>query len=272
MSVRSGRPLLTAVLFVAAATLLCFGVASPAIFDVVPMELVGLLVPIAQLTPLLVAAVFFSVTRQGTFATVFALRWGRSWSAVGAGLAVVIAISMAQLGAGLASGHKFSAPDGVVIAALMVPVLLVLQSAFAIGEELGWRGWLVTQLRHKPFWVLGAISSAAWAVWHLPALPLVVGDGGWEYGAAYLLAIASWAPFMVALRLWSGSVWPAVIVHGALNSLRVFVTQSIASGEGINWLAEIIGAVLWLVAAWVLHSRIRPRDTRVSRVVPVSAP
>ena len=60
--------------------------------------------------------------------------------------------------------------------------------------------------------------------------------------AAYLLAIASWAPFMVALRLWSGSVWPAVIVHGALNSIRVFLTQSIAVSDGINWTVEIAGA------------------------------
>lgn len=68
-----------------------------------------------------------------------------------------------------------------------------------------------------------------------------------------MLAIASWAPFMVALRLWTGSVWPAVIAHGALNSIRVFLTQSIAVNSGINWTSEIIAAVLWVVAGIALY-------------------
>ena len=62
-----------------------------------------------------------------------------------------------------------------------------------------------------------------------------------------------------------------MIVHGALNSVRVFLTQSIASGEGVNWLVELAGCVLWLAAAAVLHWRIRSRDARRSEHAPVSA-
>ncbi|MGO3757900.1 MAG: CPBP family glutamic-type intramembrane protease [Agrococcus casei] len=271
MHTRPAHPLRTTAIFVAAATLLCFGIASPVVFGALPEEFAGLIVPVAQLTPLLTALVLFFVLRSGRLSDVFALRWGRSWSGVGVSLAAVVAIGLLQLGAGLATGHTLSSPDAVLIAAAAVPVLLVMQSVFAVGEELGWRGWLVTQLREKPFWLIAGVSAAAWVIWHLPALPLIVGDGGWEPGAAYLLAIASWAPFMVALRLWSGSVWPAVIVHGALNSVRVFLTQSIASGEGVNWLVELAGCVLWRAAAAVLHSRIRSRDARRSEHAPVSA-
>lgn len=249
------KPLPLIILYVATATALCFLVASPAIFGAVSEEYVGLIVPAAQLTPLLTAAVFFFALRQRGFASEFALRWGRSWSAIGLGLAAVVVVGLVQLGAGLASGFTFADTNAIVLAAVTVPVLLVMQSVFAIGEEFGWRGWMLTQLRAMPFWSTAAVAAVAWVLWHLPALPLIVGDGGWQFGTAYLLAIASWAPFMVALRNWSGSVWPAVIVHGALNSIRVFLTQSIARGEGVNWLVEAVGWALWIAAAWLLHSR-----------------
>lgn len=265
MNTPSARPLLVVASYVVIATLLCLALASPAIFGGLPEESAVLVVPAAQLTPLLTALVFFWALRPGRFAAVFALRWGKAWRAIGAGLGVLVAIALAQLGMGLLSGFTASAPDAVVLAALSLPVVFVMQCVFAVGEELGWRGWLVTQLRQQPFWLMASISAAAWVVWHLPALPLIVGDGGWEPGAAYLLAIASWAPFLVALRLWSGSVWPAVIVHGALNSVRVFLTQSIASGDGVNWAVEITGAVLWLVAAAALRSRVRRVSTDAAR-------
>ncbi len=257
MTTPPARPSLIVASHASIATLLCLAVAAPAVFGEMSEEMSPLLVPAAQLTPFLTALGLFFIFRPGRFATVFALRWGSSWRAIGVGLGVVIAIGLVQLGIGLLSGFTPAAGDAVTLAALAVPVVLVLQCVFAIGEELGWRGWLVTQLREKPFWLIASVASAAWVAWHLPALPLIVGDGGWEPGAAYLLAIASWAPFLVALRLWSDSVWPAVVVHGALNSIRVFLTQSIASGEGVNWIVEFAGAALWLVAAAALHSRAR---------------
>lgn len=250
-TIESGQPrrFREALIFVAFATVLCFAVASPAIFDLAPDELIGLLVPAAQLTPFIAALVLFGVVKPGAFAQQFALGWGRSWRAIAIGLAAVVAIGFAQLGAGLATGFEAASSAAVLLALAAVPVFWVLQTLFAIGEELGWRGWLISRLRGWGFWAIAAISATAWMVWHLPAVPLIVGDAGAEFGIAYLLAIGSWAPFMVALRLMSGSVWPAVIVHGALNSIRVFLTQSVASSEGVNWLVEALGWVLWLGAA-----------------------
>lgn len=43
-----------------------------------------------------------------------------------------------------------------------------------------------------------------------------------------------------------------MIVRGALNSIRVYLTQSIASGDGVNWLGEAGGGGRWWLAAAVL--------------------
>ncbi|WP_293694570.1 type II CAAX endopeptidase family protein [uncultured Agrococcus sp.] len=255
---RHSRRPLEAAIFVVLATLLCFGAAAPAIFGALPDEMIGVLVPAAQLTPFLAALVMFAVVRPGGFFRQFALGWGRSWRAIGLGIAVVAVAGLAQLAAGVLTGFEFAALDAILLAFVAVPVFWVLQGIFAIGEELGWRGWLISRLRGFGFWTIAMLSAIAWMVWHLPAIPLIVGDGGFEVGLAYLLAIGSWAPFMVALRLLSGSVWPAIIVHGALNSVRVFLTQSIASGGGVNWVVEAVGWVLWLgAAALVWHFALR---------------
>ncbi|WP_449278480.1 CPBP family intramembrane glutamic endopeptidase [Leucobacter sp. GX24907] len=257
------RHAIESTIFVLLATALCFGVAAPAIFGGTPEELLGVLVPAAQLTPLIAAVIVFAAVRPGRFAEQFALRWGRSWRALGVGIATLVVIGLVQLGSGLATGHETTTGTAILTAALAVPILWVMQSVFAIGEEFGWRGWLVSRLRGLGFWPLAACSAVAWMVWHLPAIPLIIGDGGAETGMAYLLSIGSWAPFMVALRLWSGSVWPAVIVHGALNSIRVFLTQSIASGDGVNWAAEAVGWILWLAAAaLVWRFALRGADAR----------
>lgn len=254
----SPRSLVEIPLYVALATLLCFAAASPAIFSALPDELLGVLVPAAQLTPFLAAFMMFVILRPGGFAKWFALGWGRSWRPLGAGVGALVVIGLVQLGTGLASGFEFAPVDAILLAVAVVPVFWLLQSLFAIGEEFGWRGWLISRMCGYGFWTVAAVSALAWMVWHLPAIPLIVSDGDVEVGVAYLLAIGSWAPFMVALRLWSGSVWPAVIVHGALNSVRVFLTQSIASGSGVNWFVEGIGWALWIGAA-VLVWRLVPR-------------
>lgn len=263
------RPLVTSAWYVVVATLVCLAVASPVLFDVLPADAAGLVVPIAQLTPFATALGYFLARRRAGFGSTFAVQWGRSWRAIGVGLGVVAAIGLLQLGASLLTGAEVQTADQITFAAVAVLPVFAMQCLFAVGEELGWRGWLVTQLEHRPFWQIAGSSSLAWVLWHLPALPLIVGDGGWEPGAAYLLAIATWAPFLVALRVWSGSVWPAVFVHGALNSIRVFLTQSITEVDGVNWVVEIAGCALWLVAAAVLSSRIRrARSETRSRTSP----
>lgn len=249
-------PALEIPLYVVLATALCFVVASPALLDLVAVEFVGLVVVAAQTTPLIAALIFFALRRPGRFRDVFALGWGRSWPVLGIGLAVVVGAAVVQLGVGLWLGWELRAGEMIASAAVAVLPLLVVQSVFAIGEEWGWRGWLATRMERLGFWVAAAIGAAAWVVWHLPAVPLIVGDATWEFGAAYLLGIASWTPLMLWLRWASGSVWPAVVVHGAINSLRVFVLQSLAdSGGGINWVVEAVGWAVWLGAAWLLARR-----------------
>lgn len=254
-SVAPARPSRGEILaYIAVACALCWAVAAPALLGAVQADITPALVPLAQLTPVLATVPFFLRRRPGRPRDLLALRWNRSgrWALVG--IALLAAIGGLQLALGLALGWELRAADLVQSAAVAVIPVLALQAVFAIGEETGWRGWLVSRTRHLGFPAMAVISSVAWTVWHIPALALLP-QGAIAESAAYLLGIAAMAPFLVALRLASGSVWPAVFVHGAINSMRVFLLQSVADSHGIDWIVEAAGWALWIIAAALLARR-----------------
>ena len=102
----------------------------------------------------------------------------------------------------------------------------------ALGEEIGWRGFLYPQLKEKfgrkKGWLLG---GAIWGAWHWPLIWLI----GYEYGAAtgneagYLgfpiVGMLLFCVITVGLGILhdylyekSESIWVPAIFHGAFNA------------------------------------------------------
>ena len=88
-----------------------------------------------------------------------------------------------------------------------------------LGEEFGWRGYLQPKLlplgERKMYLLVGVI----WGVWHWPVIWM-----GFNYPGHPLLGslVMVWFTFIIGTffgwaALRAGSVWPAVIGHGALN-------------------------------------------------------
>lgn len=240
--------------YIALACALCWLVIAPAMLGFIDADVAPALVPLAQLTPSVAALVLLRLLRPGRARDLLALRWNHAgrWAMVGVG--VLALIGAAQLSCGLLLGWAPRPQHAILTAAAVVVPLLLVQAVFAIGEEVGWRGWLVSRTRHLGFPAAATVSAVAWTLWHLPAVTLLPDPVSAE-AAAYLLGIASWAPFLVALRLVSGSVWPPVLVHGAINSVRVFLLQSVADPGGVDWRVEALGWSLWLLAAVMLARR-----------------
>ncbi|MFC7375028.1 MULTISPECIES: type II CAAX prenyl endopeptidase Rce1 family protein [unclassified Brachybacterium] len=241
-------------LFMAVATAATVALSIPFASGVLPEAAVGVIVPLAQLFPLIAALL---VRRRGE-------RWWRSlalavpsWRALGiAALAAVAAFTVVPL-ARVLIGFGAGAPpmaDGPPLAGLVaaVPAVFVMQAAFAIGEEAGWRGWLHRELAPLGFWAMSLSVGVMWAVWHLP---IVVAFGFSPREAiAYLGTIVAVAPLLSALREISGTVWAAVIGHGLLNSLRVGIEQNVLGplGPGLGWLLDVASWALWLAVAWMV--------------------
>lgn len=95
-----------------------------------------------------------------------------------------------------------------------------------MGEEFGWRGYLLPQLMEitstrRAMLITGAI----WGPWHAPLIAM-----GYEYGFGYpfapwlgivLFTFVTMALGVVLgwLAIRGGSVWPAAVGHGAFNAI-----------------------------------------------------
>lgn len=110
----------------------------------------------------------------------------------------------------------------------IVPSFIFLTLAAGIGEEYGWRGFLLPRLqtRHNAL-VSGLIVGVAWATWHVPMF-FIEGTSQYEQRLAGgpLPAILGYAVFVIVQSVqftWlfnntRGSVLLAAVFHGASNA------------------------------------------------------
>ena len=120
----------------------------------------------------------------------------------------------------------------LVTAAASLTYAPLLNMFLALGEELGWRGFLYPQLKarfgEKSGRILGGVI---WGAWHWPLIWLI----GYEYGAATgnragyfgapvvgMLLFCVITAGMGILHDWlyerSGSIWVPSLFHGAINA------------------------------------------------------
>jgi membrane protease YdiL (CAAX protease family) len=108
---------------------------------------------------------------------------------------------------------------------LMIPMLATLgvigSIANALGEEIGWRGFLLPRLTGQFGFTVGClVSGLIWAAWHYPGLLWSDYNAGTNPAYAltcFTLMVIGNAFIMGWLRLKSGSLWPCAMLHGSHN-------------------------------------------------------
>jgi len=142
----------------------------------------------------------------------------------------------------------------------------------ALGEEIGWRGFLYPQLEagfgRRKGWLLGGFI---WGAWHWPLIWLI----GYEYGAAAgnpagyagfplsgMLIFAVFAAGLGILHGWlyekSGTIWVPSLLHGAFNGAAALpLTLCLANTGSFRLLGPapnglLSGLPILVIAAYVL--------------------
>jgi membrane protease YdiL (CAAX protease family) len=122
----------------------------------------------------------------------------------------------------------------------------------ALGEELGWRGFLTPELGKK--WTFAQTSlfvGVVWAVWHYPLIlfanynsetPIYYGLLCFTFAVAGLSFAYTW------FRLKSGSVWTAMFLHASHNLYVQSFFDPLTNTEGVTkYLTGEFGAMMALV-------------------------
>ena len=244
------------------------------IFDVVMIVTLNpLWIAPRMFAPALASVVARLVLREG-FADVSFRFGGRlTWKYTGLALVFPIVIALvaygtawvtglaqfdpqpsAGVGAQLASDIA-SSPLLVFVIMLALSTLLWVfpQTLFAAGEEIGWRGYMLTRLIDagvpRPILVSGVI----WGLWHMP---IVFNPGNDSSPLPALSAVALMGTVVLAgyvyarMRLETGSVWPAIVLHGAWNSVFQTAFVPATTGAGVAWWVGESG-ILTLIALGV---------------------
>jgi membrane protease YdiL (CAAX protease family) len=98
---------------------------------------------------------------------------------------------------------------------------LVGKTSRALGEEIGWRGFLVPELsKLVGFTGVGLISGLMWAAYHFPVLLFAdynKGAPAWYSLTCFTLMVVADSFILGWLTLRSKSLWPAAILHGSHN-------------------------------------------------------
>ncbi len=132
----------------------------------------------------------------------------------------------------------FSNPGSALASlGLLLTVGLIDKTGRALGEEIGWRGFLVPEfLKLMPLWKAGLITGVIWFAWHLPVI-FYEGYNSGAGGPPLAYQIASFAAMVIPsgilyawLRQRSGSVWPCALLHASHNLL----IQSIFDQATVN--------------------------------------
>lgn len=139
----------------------------------------------------------------------------------------------------------------LVLQLLAVPVAAVLPNGlFAAGEEIGWRGYLLPRLIR--LWGVPAavmVSGVIWGLWHAPIILLGYNftrphAGGVLLMVAGCIAAGAWLAW---LTVRSGTVWPAIFGHGALNASAGFYLILSATADVDSATAGPLGVAGWIV-------------------------
>ncbi len=124
----------------------------------------------------------------------------------------------------------------------------------AVGEEIGWRGYLLPRLIEARAPRPALSSGLIWGAWHL--VPLLASG----YAAApsplfsatnLLVTTTALGCILASMRLGTGSIWPCVVAHAAWNAVVNGAFNLATQGEGATfWIGEA-GFLVMLVTVLV---------------------
>ncbi|WP_237980877.1 CPBP family intramembrane glutamic endopeptidase [Bacillus thuringiensis] len=241
------------------------------------------LIVVYMFTPALSSILTRIILKEGFKDVSFSLGNLKIWKGIGLALLIPMVICGITYSIAWLSGiARFQHPEGGMLEPIYnilglqyLPepfsfiYLVVLSGIFGsllnlipvLGEEMGWRGYMLTRLVDAEFSRPILISGLIWATWHVP----IVIAGLYVEGPSLVLSvlgiyfcIVPFSYITAYLRLITGSVWPSVIIHTTWNAIIQGPFARASTGYQTDiWIGEsgLITAIIILITA-IIMSRI----------------
>lgn len=134
---------------------------------------------------------------------------------------------------------------------------ITLNAVFAFGEEIGWRGFLLRELRALGFWKASLLIGLFWGPWHAP-LTLFAGHNYPSTPVFGVLMMTIFcmlsSPILAFLTIKSRSIFPAAFFHGVMNGSASLGIMIVAGGnpELLNSLTGLAGFIVLLAVNLII--------------------
>lgn len=215
----------------------------------------------------------------------YGLRGGRA-EYILVGIAIPYAIYLVSLAYGLLLGYQIINPATIIskiqnielgeMDPNMMLALILLSAVFngstinalaALGEEIGWRGFLLGELGKKLGMYFSAIIiGVIWGLWHAPLILV-----GYNYPhhpdliglSMFTLICIVWSIILSQLRVLGRSVIPPSIMHGNINAVAGMILLSFKGDEIYTSPVGVLGLVASATIALTIALYMRGKNYRV---------
>lgn len=148
-------------------------------------------------------------------------------------------------------------------------------TAGALGEQIGWSGFLLPRLAERYGFSRAAfITGVVWATWHLPILFFADFNSAspvWFSLPCFVIELVGLSVIILWLRLRTGSVWPGTLVQASFNlwNQEFFAPLTAPHGAITNYTIAEFGFMLPIVISitaylfWRQRAAVMPTE-RVS--------
>ena len=126
---------------------------------------------------------------------------------------------------------------------LLLTVGVIKNLGSTLGEEIGWRGFLIFELRKvMSFKALAIVSGIIWAIWHFPIINLMYGGGEnlLLHLGAFSIMIIGISVILAYYTFKSNSLWPAAIYHSVHNIFiqKIATPLTFSNDKTTFWIDE----------------------------------
>lgn len=158
--------------------------------------------------------------------------------------------TLAQWSREILGKGQASLPAALFYLLLLATLGVISSAANALGEEIGWRGFLVWEMRKvMPFWGVGLGSGLIWSLWHYPGILLTdysAGEGSrWLQVSLFTVSVTSMGVVFAYFAFKTNSLWTTVVLHASHNCLiqRVYTPLTV-KGPGTHLYIDEFGCLL----------------------------
>jgi uncharacterized protein len=176
-------------------------------------------------SPALASVIARLVLREGFSDVSFRFGGLRTLPWYALGLGVPLAVGILAYGAawltGLVGlqGSAGAFLVGLVSAATWITIYGFI---FTAGEEIGWRGYMLTRLIDAGVPRPVLVSGLIWGLWHLPLIfagIYAAGPNPALSAVLFVVSVTSISFVFARMRLETGSIWPVIFAHSAWNAI-----------------------------------------------------